>query len=78
MNFAWAHKWIKTFSDSADKVVDLYADVFLFEDRLLGQCISDKEELRRAFKVFENTTPLGQQALMSSRPFPILGVRITV
>jgi hypothetical protein len=59
MNFAWAHTWIKTFSESADKVVELYADIFLFEDRLLGQRISDKEELRRAFKVFENTTPPG-------------------
>ena len=59
MNFAWAHTWIKTFSESADKVVELYADIFLFEDRLLGQRISDKEELCLAFKVFENTTPPG-------------------
>ncbi|MBI3801963.1 MAG: hypothetical protein HY268_33970, partial [Deltaproteobacteria bacterium] len=51
MNFAWAHMWIKTFAESADKVMDLYADVFLFEDLLLGQRITDKEELRRAFKV---------------------------
>ena len=26
MNFAWAHLWIKTFAESADKVMDLYAD----------------------------------------------------
>jgi hypothetical protein len=51
MNFAWAHMWIKTFAESADKVMDLYAEVFLFEDLLLGQRITDKEELRRAFKV---------------------------
>lgn len=41
------------------KVVELYADPFLFEDLLLGQQITDKEELRRAFKVFENTDPPG-------------------
>ncbi|MCS6925427.1 MAG: ester cyclase [Candidatus Binatia bacterium] len=59
MNFAWAHMWITTFAHSADKVVELYADPFLFEDLLLGQRISDKDELRRAFKVFENTDPPG-------------------
>jgi steroid delta-isomerase-like uncharacterized protein len=59
MNFAWAHIWIKTFAESADKVVELYADPFLFEDLLLGQQITDKEELCRAFKVFENTDPPG-------------------
>jgi steroid delta-isomerase-like uncharacterized protein len=51
--------WIKTFAESADKVVQLYADPFLFEDLLLGQQITDKEELRRAFKIFENTEPPG-------------------
>lgn len=59
MNFAWAHNWIKSFAESADKAVEWYADVFLFEDLLLGQRISDKEELRRAFKIFENTNPPG-------------------
>jgi steroid delta-isomerase-like uncharacterized protein len=59
MNFAWAQRWIKTFSESADKAVDLYADSFLFEDLLLGQQITDTEELRRAFKIFENTDPPG-------------------
>lgn len=59
MNFAWAHMWIKAFAESADKVVELYADPFLFEDLLLGQQITDKEELRCAFKVFENTDPPG-------------------
>ena len=59
MNFAWAHMWIKTFAESADKVVELYADPFLFEDLLLGQQITDKEELRCAFEVFENTDPPG-------------------
>jgi steroid delta-isomerase-like uncharacterized protein len=59
MNFAWVRMWITTFATNADAVVDLYADVFLFEDLLLGQRISDKEELRRAFKVFENTDPPG-------------------
>lgn len=59
MNFAWARMWITTFATNADAVVDLYADVFLFEDLLLGQRISDKEELLRAFKVFENTDPPG-------------------
>ncbi len=43
MNFAWAHMWIKTFSESAEKAADLYADPFLFEDLLLGQQITDKE-----------------------------------
>jgi steroid delta-isomerase-like uncharacterized protein len=59
MNFAWAHMWIKTFAESVDKVVELYADPFLFEDLLLGQQITDREELRRAFKIFENTDPPG-------------------
>ena len=59
MNFAWAQMWITTFAESADKVVDLYADSFLFEDLLLGQRITDKAELLRAFKVFENTDPPG-------------------
>lgn len=59
MNFAWAHMWIKTFSESAEKAADLYADPFLFEDPLLGQQITDKDELRLAFKVFENTDPPG-------------------
>ena len=59
MNFAWAHMWIKTFSESAEKAAGLYADPFLFEDLLLGQQITDKDELRRAFKVFESTDPPG-------------------
>jgi steroid delta-isomerase-like uncharacterized protein len=59
MNFAWAHLWIKTFAENVDKVVEMYADPFLFEDLLLGQQITDREELRRAFKVFENTDPPG-------------------
>lgn len=59
MNFAWAQMWITTFAESADKVVDLYADPFSFEDLLLGQRITDKAELLRAFKVFENTDPPG-------------------
>lgn len=59
MNFAWAQMWITTFAESADKVVDLYADPFLFEDLLLNQRITDKAELLRAFKVFENTDPPG-------------------
>lgn len=59
MNFAWAQRWIKTFSESAKSAADLYAESFLFEDLLLGQHITDKEELHRAFKVFENTDPPG-------------------
>jgi len=57
--------WIKTFAESADKVVELYADPFVFEDLLLGQQITDKEELRCAFKVFENTTPPARQGRTS-------------
>jgi steroid delta-isomerase-like uncharacterized protein len=59
MTFAWAHRRIKIFSENTDKVVDLYAAPFVFEDLLLGQQITDKEELRRAFKVSENADPPG-------------------
>ena len=57
--------WIKTFSESAEKAVDFYADPFVFEDLLLGQRITDKEELLRAFKVFENTNPPGPAGTVS-------------
>ena len=39
--------------------MDLYADVFFFEDLLLAQQITDREELRSVCKVFENTDPPG-------------------
>jgi hypothetical protein len=77
MNFAWAHMWIKTFAESADKVVELYADPFLFEDLLLGQQITDKEELRRAFKVLRILIPLAQQGRTSLTYYAILATRST-
>jgi steroid delta-isomerase-like uncharacterized protein len=57
MSFRFAVMWLKAFRESADKVCELYADEFLFEDLMLGQSITDKEDLARAFAPYANSDP---------------------
>jgi steroid delta-isomerase-like uncharacterized protein len=57
MSFRFAVMWLKAFRESADKVCELYADEFLFEDLMLGQSITDKGDLARAFAPYANTDP---------------------
>lgn len=54
MSHAFAVKWLKAFRESAEAVVALYADGFLFEDPILGQSITDREELLRVFAPYAN------------------------
>jgi steroid delta-isomerase-like uncharacterized protein len=54
MNHRFAVQWLKAFRESADLVCELYADDFLFEDLMLDQSITDKEELRRVFAPYAN------------------------
>lgn len=50
----FAVKWLKAFRQSPEAVVALYADDFLFEDPMLGQSITSKEELLRVFAPYAN------------------------
>jgi steroid delta-isomerase-like uncharacterized protein len=54
MSYRFAVLWLKAFRDSPEKVCDLYADDFLFEDLMLGQSITDKADLYRAFAPYAN------------------------
>ncbi|MGW0356775.1 ketosteroid isomerase-related protein [Nocardia nova] len=54
MSHTFAIKWLKAFRDSPEAVVALYADDFLFEDPILGQKITDKQELLRVFAPYAN------------------------
>ena len=54
MNQRFAVEWLKAFRESPEKVCKLYADDFLFEDLMLGQSITDKGELARAFAPYAN------------------------
>lgn len=54
MSHAFAVKWLKAFRESAEAVVALYADDFLFEDPILGQSITSKDELLRVFAPYAN------------------------
>ena len=54
MSYRFAVMWLKAFRESADKVCELYADDFLFEDLMLGQSITDKGDLGRAFAPYAN------------------------
>jgi steroid delta-isomerase-like uncharacterized protein len=55
MSHHFAVKWLKAFRTSPEAVVALYADDFLFEDPILGQTITTKEELLRVFAPYANT-----------------------
>ncbi|ABK70279.1 nuclear transport factor 2 family protein [Mycolicibacterium smegmatis] len=54
MSHSFAVKWLKAFRTSAEAVVALYADDFLFEDPILAQKITTKEELLRVFAPYAN------------------------
>ena len=54
MSYRFAVLWLKAFRDSPEKVCQLYADDFLFEDLMLGQSITDKADLYRAFAPYAN------------------------
>ena len=55
MSYRFAVMWLKAFRESPQKVCRLYADDFLFEDLMLGQSITDKDDLARAFAPYANT-----------------------
>jgi len=57
MSYRFAVLWLKAFRESPEKVCLLYADEFLFEDLMLGQSITDKADLARAFAPYANTDP---------------------
>ncbi|ABM11203.1 nuclear transport factor 2 family protein [Mycolicibacterium vanbaalenii] len=54
MSHTFAVKWLKAFRESPEAVVALYADDFLFEDPILGQSITSKEDLLRVFAPYAN------------------------
>lgn len=54
MSHTFAVKWLKAFRESPEAVVALYADDFVFEDPILGQTITDKDELLRVFAPYAN------------------------
>jgi steroid delta-isomerase-like uncharacterized protein len=54
MSHTFAVKWLKAFRESPEAVVALYADNFVFEDPILGQKITDKDELLRVFAPYAN------------------------
>ncbi|WP_109526733.1 MULTISPECIES: ketosteroid isomerase-related protein [Nocardia] len=54
MSHFFAVKWLKAFRESPEAVVALYADGFLFEDPILGQKITDRDELLRVFAPYAN------------------------
>lgn len=54
MSHTFAIKWLKAFRESPEAVVALYADEFLFEDPILGQKITSKDELLRVFAPYAN------------------------
>lgn len=57
MSFSTAQDWIRTFFNSAEDIIDYYADPFVFEDTTLYQTITDRDELYAAFLPFANQDP---------------------
>jgi steroid delta-isomerase-like uncharacterized protein len=57
MSFSTAEDWIRTFFDSAETIIDYYADPFVFEDTTLFQTITDRDKLYAAFLPFANKDP---------------------
>lgn len=55
MSHTFAVKWLKAFRESPEAVVALYADGFLFEDPILGQTITSREDLLRVFAPYANS-----------------------
>jgi steroid delta-isomerase-like uncharacterized protein len=54
MNYHFAITWLKAFRDSPETVCKLYADDSLFEDLMLDQSITDKDDLHRVFAPYAN------------------------
>jgi steroid delta-isomerase-like uncharacterized protein len=54
VSHTFAVKWLKAFRESPEAVVALYADDFLFEDPILGQTITSREDLLRVFAPYAN------------------------
>src|ERR1700733_963776 len=54
MNYHFAITWLKGFRDSPETVCKLYADDSLFEDLMLDQSITDKDDLHRVFAPYAN------------------------
>lgn len=57
MAHRFAVEWLKAFRSSAEKVAWMYADEFLFEDLMLDQSITDRDELIRVFAPYANADP---------------------
>jgi steroid delta-isomerase-like uncharacterized protein len=57
VNYNFAVKWLKAFRTSPEAVCKLYADDFLFEDLMLDQSITDKDDLHRVFAPYANQDP---------------------
>jgi steroid delta-isomerase-like uncharacterized protein len=73
MNQRFAIEWLKAFRESPEKVCELYADDFLFEDLMLGQSITDKGELGRAFAPYANTDPTNGVGIHQFRIDEVIG-----
>ncbi|RJG01849.1 hypothetical protein [Noviherbaspirillum sedimenti] len=57
-NFTTAEDWVTAFfNKGADVVLGYYDDKFIWEDIEFGQTIATKEELHKAFLVFNNSGP---------------------
>jgi steroid delta-isomerase-like uncharacterized protein len=57
-DFAAAQDWVTAFFEKgAEEVLAYYADDFVWEDIEFGQTITTKEELYKAFVVFNNSGP---------------------
>ncbi|MDN2499874.1 hypothetical protein FHY52_24820 [Nocardia nova] len=54
MSHTFAIKWLKAFRESPEAIVALYGDGFVFEDPILGQKITDRDELLRVFAPYAN------------------------
>jgi steroid delta-isomerase-like uncharacterized protein len=57
MNYRFAIMWLKGFRDSPETVCKLYTDDSLFEDLMLDQSITDKDDLHRVFAPYANRDP---------------------
>jgi steroid delta-isomerase-like uncharacterized protein len=54
MNYRHGIMWLKAFRDSPETVCKMYADDSLFEDLMLDQSITDKDDLHRVFAPYAN------------------------
>jgi steroid delta-isomerase-like uncharacterized protein len=57
MTNRFAIEWLKAFRSDPVKVSWMYADEFLFEDLILDQSITDRDELIRVFAPYANNDP---------------------